>query len=296
MQPLYPIKSKESPREILAADFKSLCGGLPIHGGWGYTKADACIIEKDDPFVDPSIPFDGISVEYAFVEKRIYEEMIIFRPDGEKFSGIRWNLQEQNLFHEEGHSFDRLVFEITAFRDSDWEELKAEFEGTQGYGSPDFDEQAHEKRRQEKMVCFTREFWFDITSFYGQGLVNTGKSTGDKQINKYDLIKEFFSNAEDAVKFFVQLKELRFANEDGSCIAVLKKATDSKWTYELIWKDDKFVGEHIKPFKPSRENIDKFNNGCKGMAKLLETYIDTNDLSVVTNAVSPFGDMAYEEQ
>ena len=88
MQPLYPIKSKGSPKEILAADFKSLQDGLPIRGGWGYSQEDACIIEKNDPLVDPSLPFDGVGVEYVFVEKRIYEEMIIFRPDGEKFSGI----------------------------------------------------------------------------------------------------------------------------------------------------------------------------------------------------------------
>lgn len=168
MQPLNPINGKESPREILAADFKLLNGGLPIRGGWGYTKLDACIIDKNDPLVDPSLPFDGVSVEYVFVEKRIYEEMIIFRPDGEKFSGIRWNLEEQNLLHEAERSFERFVFEITAFSENDWEELKAEFGGPQGYGTPSFDAEAHEKKRQEKMMHFTREFWFDITSFYGK--------------------------------------------------------------------------------------------------------------------------------
>ncbi|PIP05010.1 MAG: hypothetical protein COX52_14290 [Syntrophobacterales bacterium CG23_combo_of_CG06-09_8_20_14_all_48_27] len=188
MQPLFPIKSKESPRDILAADFKSLHGGLPIRGGWGYSQEDACIIEKNDPLVDKSLPFDGVGVEYVFVEKRIYEEMIIFRPDGEKFSGIKWKLQEQSL-HECGRVFDRLVFEITAFPDNDWEELKAEFEGTQGYGHPDFDAEVHEKKRQEKMVQFTREFWFDITSFYGQGLVINDKSTGKKKLLRPESFK-----------------------------------------------------------------------------------------------------------
>ena len=189
MQPLYPIKSEESPRDILAAHFKSLRGGLPIRGGWGYTQADACIIDKNDPLVDPSLPFTGVGVEYVFVEKRIYEEMIIFRPEGEKFSGIKWNLQEQRQFDEGRRHFDRLVFEITAFRDNDWEELKAEFEGTQGYSHPDFDVEAHEKKRQEKMVRFTREFWFDITSFYGQGLVITDKSTGKKKLLRPESFK-----------------------------------------------------------------------------------------------------------
>ena len=182
MQPLSPITSKESPREILAADFKSLRGGLPIRGGWGYTKSDACIIDKNDPLVDPALPFDGVGVEYVFVEKRIYEEMIIFRLDGEKFSGLRWNLMEQSLLQEAGRSFDKLVFEITALPENDWEELKAEFEGPQGHGTPGFDEEVHERKRQEKMLRFTREFWFDITSFYGQGLVITDKSTAKNKL------------------------------------------------------------------------------------------------------------------
>ena len=166
MLPICQIESKESPREILAAHFKSLRGGLPIRGGWGYTKEDACIIEKNHPLVDPELPFDGVSVEYVFVEKRIYEEMIIFRPDGEKFSGIHWNLQKQTLLHEAEKYFDMLVFEITAFSDNDWEELKAEFQGAQGFRTSGFNAKAHEKKRLNKMVRFTREFWFDITSFY----------------------------------------------------------------------------------------------------------------------------------
>jgi len=95
-----------------------------------------------------------VSVEYVFVEKRIYEEMIIFRPEGEKFSGIKWNLLEQSMLYDDGRVFDRLIFEITAFPDNAWEELKAEFEGPQGYG-PDFDAEEHQRKRQEKMVRFT---------------------------------------------------------------------------------------------------------------------------------------------
>lgn len=166
MQRIYPIISEESPRDILAADFKSLRGGLPIRGGWGYTQADACIIDKNDPLVDPSLPFDGVGIEYVFVEKRIYEELVIFRAGGERFSGIKWNLLGQNLLHEAERYFDRLIFEITAFRDNDWEELQAEYEGPKGYRHPDFDREEHERTRQIKMVRFVREFWFDITSFH----------------------------------------------------------------------------------------------------------------------------------
>jgi hypothetical protein len=182
MKPIYQIVSKESPRQILAKDFESLGGELPIRGGWGYTKDDACIIDKHDSIVDRSIPFDGVGIEYIFVEKRIYEEMIILRPEGEKFFGIEWKLIEQQQIDDEDKVFDKLIFKISAFPEKNWNELKAEYEGPEGYGSPNFYAAAHEKENQERMVQFTGEFWFDITSFYRQGLDSTDKSTGSREL------------------------------------------------------------------------------------------------------------------
>ncbi|MFC1591343.1 hypothetical protein ACFL43_02345 [Thermodesulfobacteriota bacterium] len=113
---------------------------------------------------------------------------------------------------------------------------------------------------------------------------------------KREILETFFTNPEDAVNFFVQLRELRFPSESGDSIACLKKENAEKWTYELTWTDGRFVGEHIKPFKPSQENIAKFNKGCKGMAELLNRYLDTDDLSAITSLPSPFGDMVYEDK
>lgn len=174
---IMPLTSDKTPRQILAEDFKSLGGELPIRGGWGYTQEDACIIDKDDPVVSLDIPFDGVGIEYIFVQKRIYEEMIIFRPDGEKFSGLDWKLIKQELYQDNDRTFDKLVFEITAFPDKDWDELKTEHGGQNGNGSPTFDLDAHMKKRQEKMITFSREFWFDITSFYGNDSDFTDETT-----------------------------------------------------------------------------------------------------------------------
>lgn len=213
-----PIKSKESPRDILANDFKSLRGGLPISGGWGYTKEDACIINRNDPLVDPALPFDGVALEHVFVEKRIYEEMIIFRPKDDKFTGMRWDLQKQQLIQENGRTFDMLVFEVTAFRDKDWEELRAEYEGPQGYGTSKFDPEAHEQKRKEKMLRFTREFWFDITSFFGnvhmrsKNILFVDPNESMHRLFCEDVIERFadrvktiyFINAEDAYAYLLE--------------------------------------------------------------------------------------------
>ena len=80
------LLTRESPRQIIFEDFKI---DLPIKGGWGYDFDGACIIDKNDSTVIKGMPFDRVGIEYVFVEKRIYEEMIIFREAHKKYSGIR---------------------------------------------------------------------------------------------------------------------------------------------------------------------------------------------------------------
>ncbi|MBS7325664.1 MAG: hypothetical protein KIG85_03470 [Thiopseudomonas sp.] len=44
----------------------------------------------------------------------------------------------------------------------------AELEGPFGRSHPDFDFEAFDQKNRQKLMRFTREFWFDITSFYGK--------------------------------------------------------------------------------------------------------------------------------
>ncbi len=100
MQPIHPVTGPESPRVVLASHFPSLQGGLPVRGGWGYAVEDACIIDMADPLVNPSLPFDLVGMEYSSVQKRAYEELIMCRPEGQKFSGIAWEVLEQRLVQD----------------------------------------------------------------------------------------------------------------------------------------------------------------------------------------------------
>lgn len=158
------LSSKESPREILAADFKSL-PELPIRGGWGYTLDEAVIIDKHDSAAPQGIPFDGVGLEYVFVEKRIYEELIIFRPKDDGYSGIKWNLLRQGLASKNGRTYDVLEFEVTAIPDKDWNELKTEWEGPDGFSSPTFDSDGHIKKKDSRTIRYVTKYFFDITSF-----------------------------------------------------------------------------------------------------------------------------------
>jgi len=164
MQEPQQLITRESPRQIIFEDFKI---DLPIKGYWGYDIASACIIDKHDPKVDEKNPFDGVAIEYVFVEKRIYEEMIIFRGDHEKYSGIRWELEKQELLVNDGKTYDKLTFKVVGFSDEIWDELTSRFEEIQKSGGLEL-MNALNAYRESKALRLTREFYFDITSFYGQ--------------------------------------------------------------------------------------------------------------------------------
>ncbi len=155
--------SQLSPRQIIREDFKI---DLPIHGGWGFSREDACVIDALDPTVPKEVPFDGVGVEHVFVEKRIYEQLIISRAPDERMSGIKWKLNRQYIVDVDDRKFDHLAFYIEFLRDQDFDELKAAWEAN--YGRIDFDVAAHLSRHESLLIRVQQEFWFDITSFFGR--------------------------------------------------------------------------------------------------------------------------------
>lgn len=162
MKELSHLFTRETPRQIILEDFKI---DLPITGGWGYNFESACVIDKNDPIVNQTIPFNGVSIEYIFVEKRIYEEMIIFREANEKFSGIRWDLEKQELVFQNEKPYDKLTFKVVGFSDEVWDELTRRFEEIKRSGKLELMDEL-KAYRESKAYRFTKEFYFDISSFY----------------------------------------------------------------------------------------------------------------------------------
>ena len=95
------------------------------------------------------------------------------------------------------------------------------------------------------------------------------------------------------VKFFVRLKVMGIHNKEGTCYATLEKKDDC-WVYTIGLNKGKFVGENIKPHRPSLENYKLFNQGSKEMARLLEIYIDTDNLKAILTDTRPFGKLTFD--
>jgi hypothetical protein len=86
--------------------------------------------------------FDGVDLEYLIAEKRIYEELIIFRKKGDQYSEIEIKLKTQHYYTEEnGENYDHLIFTVSALHDSE------------------------KKKDQPERAYYESEFWFEISSF-----------------------------------------------------------------------------------------------------------------------------------
>ena len=158
-------EDQNSPRLYLK---NSIDLDLPISGGWGYGIEDCVIIDRADPTVDQSLQFNGTSIEYAFIEKRIYAELIVFQQRGNQFSGISWDLTTQMVQEIENRKFDVLNFRVSALPDRDWEFLKADWERNNSYLDNEEGKELHLKEREQRTCFYDTQYCFDITSFYGQ--------------------------------------------------------------------------------------------------------------------------------
>ena len=103
----YPL-----PREILQQHFPRTANQCNFSGGWGYDADHATIVKEFDPEINPDEKFDGVSLEYAFVDKRIREEL--FHANAHRFDHLSWQAIEQSLHERNGIPYDRLLVEITA--------------------------------------------------------------------------------------------------------------------------------------------------------------------------------------
>lgn len=161
-------KSKNySLREILEKQPKSLIIPLPIKGGWGYSKEGAIIIDKNDEVVNKNMPFDGVGLEYVIVKKRLNEELIYSRNEKEACSSIKYKLKKQSLLSgDKGRMYDYLIIEGTCFILDELMALKKEVETSKNI---DYETLITFPEKLEALqYYFTSEYYFDITSFFGQ--------------------------------------------------------------------------------------------------------------------------------
>ena len=126
------MQLNEPPNELFAAHPEIFGGALPIRGGWGYSFEDAVIVAGDNWF-------RGVSVEYEFVDRRNHAELVFCKSDSEVMVELNKKLLMQNLSSFERGHYDVLKFELSVL-----------------------------PKQALDMLRLMREYFFDITGFYGK--------------------------------------------------------------------------------------------------------------------------------
>ncbi len=97
-------------------------------------------------------------------------------------------------------------------------------------------------------------------------------------MSKFTLMDTFFIDQQDYIDFLVLKKQRTIANNYATCFAAVKKQK-GYFLYTLTWvKDGRYIGDYVKAFRATVENIDKFNLGCKILADRLSIYLETMTL------------------
>ncbi|MBQ9337832.1 MAG: hypothetical protein IJS14_11125 [Lentisphaeria bacterium] len=155
-----------APREILRQHFPRTANQCCFKGGWGYDAGDAVIVREFDPEINPDEKFDGVSLEYAFIDKRIREELIFSRPEGERFEQLDYQVIRQELHDLDGVPHDFIEVEVTAYPEKEWNELKADWEAHDGYKDDPEGRKENLKRKEACKITYRTEFWFNIENFF----------------------------------------------------------------------------------------------------------------------------------
>jgi hypothetical protein len=166
--PEHPFRLPEDyplPREILQQHFPRTAKQCNFSGGWGYDVDHAVIVKEFDPEINPDEKFDGVSLEYAFIDKRIREELIFNRPEGERFEELEYNTLHQELHRINDVPYDYILVEVTAYPEKEWNELKNDYETHNCYKDDPEGRKRNLERKEACKITYQAEYYFNISDF-----------------------------------------------------------------------------------------------------------------------------------
>ena len=162
---------QKPPRDILYSIWGDKIGILPINGGWGHTIENAVVINKNDPSIVDSQHFNGFEIENTFIKYRTYVEFIHNRVGkSNELAGIEFiNKVQELITGKNSKIYDKVEVEIRALHFSDYELLKQEWDNN--FNNNNFNKEEHMKKRDSQFIYEKRDFWFEISSFYGTPVI-----------------------------------------------------------------------------------------------------------------------------
>ena len=159
-----------TPRQAI---YEAFYVDLPIHGGWGYTRESAVIIEAPDISIS-KVPFNLLEIQYEFVPLRIYKELVISKEWENEYGKIDWKLLRQSTAIYKNETFDVLEYKVTGIHHRFLKLMAVEFgyETVEQYlkENPELDEDPFGTGKKHSLLVdalretFIATYWFNISS------------------------------------------------------------------------------------------------------------------------------------
>lgn len=136
-------------KDIIKTAFDS---DLPVSGSWGYTQEDLTHILTST--------MSELQIQHVFASMRAYVEMNMTLPQEERYGSINVNEKSRESFTQDGKEVRKIIYEVTAMKESLYNAFIKEYK--EGYGQASFDLTAHFNRRKEATLTREVTHWFSI--------------------------------------------------------------------------------------------------------------------------------------
>ena len=144
------------PQDNLQAYIKAAFNmEFPLSGDWGYTQAQATVIE--------SLP-EGISLnqlEHTLAMMKAQLEMSLTQEENNRYSGINVNEKKRESIMIGTDMFEKVTYEVAGMKEEDYSTFVQEYKD--GYESNELDLSDHFKRRKEATLIREVYHYFEVS-------------------------------------------------------------------------------------------------------------------------------------
>ena len=150
-------KIKELPSQENLQAFIQVAFNIefPLSGDWGYTQAEATVIE--------GLP-EGVSLsqlEHTLAIMRAQLEMSMTQKEEARYAGINVNETQRETITQGEDIFERVTYEVTGIKEQEYNAFIQEYK--EGYENNTLDLNDHFKRRKEATLVREVVHYFEVS-------------------------------------------------------------------------------------------------------------------------------------
>lgn len=128
---------------------------LLIKGDWGYSQAQATVIES----IENAMPLKQL--QHMLISMRAHLEMNLTQNARERYAGINANELSREGIKSNGLAYDKVLYQVTAIKEDLYNKFINEYK--ENYGKETFDLTTHFKKRKDATLYQEVLYYFEVS-------------------------------------------------------------------------------------------------------------------------------------